>query len=407
VEISTKQQSSKLGLKAERYLSEVSSEEASTAIGYRTHLNNFSYFVRKNYHYADLDEIIDDFKVGKKDVYFTLADFKNSFGDGRLSSSTIRNRVTVVKNFLEYWDVDISNRKFKLKVRLKKSGKPIKQALDKRDIREILLACEEPRLKTYVMLLASTGMRAKEALSLRRKDLDLKSRPATAHLRSENTKTNQDRIVYLTSEVVKQIELWEEYKYRGRNVVYPHADNGKARVIKFKPTSNPDDMIFAVAQYKHKSTNKEQIYTYLNRSFRQILKRVGKYDLEVNKRRATLTFHSFRRFAKTAFSNAGYEAFGEEFIGHAGSTYYRNKTKEAVEIFGKIEPYLTFLDVTQLEARGADMQTLLEQERDKSTSLQEQILIMARAIAAPDEEGKRKELEKLARIGFLKTQKVD
>src|SRR5256885_8910566 len=104
-----------LGQRAERYLAEVASEEPSTAIGYRTHLNNFTNFVRKNYQYPDLDQIIDDFKNRKIDVYFALADFKNSLGDS-LSPSTLRNRVIVVKNFLEYWDVDISNRKFKLKV---------------------------------------------------------------------------------------------------------------------------------------------------------------------------------------------------------------------------------------------------------------------------------------------------
>ena len=39
-------------------------------------------------------------------------------------------------------------------------------------------------------------------------------------------------------------------------------------------------------------------------------------------------------------------------------------------------------------------------------TLQDQMQIMARAMAAPDDEKKRKELEKLARMGFLKTQKV-
>jgi integrase len=54
-----------------------------------------------------------------------------------------------------------------------------KEALSKEDIIDISNACSNIRLKTYVMLLAATGMRATEALSIRIKDLDLRSNPAT------------------------------------------------------------------------------------------------------------------------------------------------------------------------------------------------------------------------------------
>src|SRR3954470_16161818 len=65
----------------------------------------------------------------------------------------------------------------------------------------------------------------------------------------------------------------------------------------------------------------------------------------------------------------------EWFIGHSGSTHYRKKESEKVEIFHKIEPYITFLNVYQLERQGADIQSKIEEleflnqsfrERDKS-----------------------------------------
>lgn len=34
---------------------------------------------------------------------------------------------------------------------------------------------------------------------------------------------------------------------------------------------------------------------------------------------------------------------------------------EKAELFKKIEPYLTFLDIQQLERKGADMQTKIEE----------------------------------------------
>jgi integrase len=58
-------------------------------------------------------------------------------------------------------------RKFKLKVRYPKTISRHKEAIDKTDIIKIVNGCSDLRLKTYVMLLASTGLRATEALSIR------------------------------------------------------------------------------------------------------------------------------------------------------------------------------------------------------------------------------------------------
>ncbi|MFZ0512140.1 MAG: hypothetical protein WAM14_11085 [Candidatus Nitrosopolaris sp.] len=48
-------------------------------------------------------------------------------------------------------------------------------------------------------------------------------------------------------------------------------------------------------------------------------------------------------------------------IGHSGSTYWTKKDSEKAEIFRKIEPYLTFLNVQQLERQGTDIQTKVEE----------------------------------------------
>jgi integrase len=95
-----------------------------------------------------------------------------------------------VKNFLEYHDIGISPRRFKLKVKLPKTIRKNKEALSKEDIVEILNAASDIRIKTYVMLLAATGMRAGEALSIRIKDLDLESGHSRLFVRGENYFSN-------------------------------------------------------------------------------------------------------------------------------------------------------------------------------------------------------------------------
>ena len=74
-------------------------------------------------------------------------------------------RIVIAKKFLKYYDVDISPRKFKLKVKMPKVIRQNKEALSKQDVIEILNACSDIKLKTYAMLLAATEMRATEALS--------------------------------------------------------------------------------------------------------------------------------------------------------------------------------------------------------------------------------------------------
>jgi integrase len=99
-----------------------------------------------------------------------------------ISTLTLKQRVVAVKNFLEYHDVDMSPGKFKLKLKLPKVIRKSKETLSKEYIIDILNACSDIRLKTYVMLLTGSGMRATEALSIRIKDLDLTCGPAKENL---------------------------------------------------------------------------------------------------------------------------------------------------------------------------------------------------------------------------------
>jgi hypothetical protein len=87
--------------------------------------------------------------------------------------------------------------------------------------------------------------------------------------------------------------------------------------------------------------------------------------------RRKITLHSFRRFVKTTISYLGYSDYSEWFIGHTGSTYWRKKDNEKAEIFQKVEPYLTFLNIQQLNRQGADLETKIEELQDINQVLRE------------------------------------
>jgi hypothetical protein len=124
------------------------------------------------------------------------------------------------------------------------------------------------------------------------------------------------------------------------------------------------------------------LYDDLLKSFQRMLDRMGKGVREDgNERRRQITPHSFRRFVKTTISDLGYADYSEYFIGHSGSTYWRKKESEKAEIFRKIEPYLTFLTVHQLERQGADIQTKVDELEQLNQSMRDRDKMKDDAIA--------------------------
>jgi integrase len=362
----------------QKYIRSVSIRNEKTAIQYLSRLLIFETFIIKEYR-INTDILIQKLKSNKEyDLYDVLNDYcvflKNNYDIG---SVTFRDKIITVKNFLEYNDIDINQKKFKLKVRFPKTVFRYKEAIDKEDILKILNGCSDLRLKTYVMLLASTGLRATEALSIRLKDLNTNTigsnnnnSPAKLIIRGEYTKIKVDRYVFLTREVQNQIKIWLDFKYRKRRICYKDRETGNTITEYRTPEKKQNELIFSLNQTD--KPRPEILYVSLATTFAKTLDRIGMGTREDgNEIRREITLHSFRRFVKTTISDLGYSDYSEWFIGHAGSTYWRKKDNEKGEIFKKIEPYLTFLNIQQLNRQGADLETKIEELQDINQVLRE------------------------------------
>jgi integrase len=383
-----------------KYISEISSMSKSTAYEYSKRLSYFEAFVLAEYR-TSVDNIIRKINNGTYDPYNVLSSYRAFLQDkGSISAITMKQQVITIKNFLEYSDVDISPRKFKLKVKLPKAPRKNKRALSKEDIAEILNACSDIKLKTYVMFLASTGCRAVEALSIRAIDLDDKSSPARILIRGEYAKTKVERTIFLTDEMTKQLRQWVEFKHRTRRVCQKDRLTGKTLTEYRTLTPDPYALIFAVRQ-DIADPDPRNLYTNLRIDFAKTLDRIGKGSREDNKRRRKITLHSFRRFVKSTISDLGFGHYSEDFIGHDGSTYYRKTVREKAEIFTKIEPYLTFLDFATPERKGADTNTRIEELESINQILRQKDSMNTDAIATLSDQ-----LDKVMQeIEILKKQK--
>ena len=111
-------------------------------------LKDFLYFNMVQYNdNINLDRFVEGLREGKFDIYETLSDYCIYLQNSKIHTSTLKQRVVTAKNFLEFHDIDISPRKFKLKIRLPKNVKRNKEAIDKNDIVNILNGCSDIKIK--------------------------------------------------------------------------------------------------------------------------------------------------------------------------------------------------------------------------------------------------------------------
>src|SRR5439155_3332557 len=146
------------------------------------HFDNF--MSPKNY---SIESVLTALAEGQLNVYELLDSFISS-QMSKLSPRTTRLNLAVMKSYFGYHDIDIIPSRFQKKVTVPKIHKEKEQPIDASDIRKILLKCNNRRLKTYALILASGGMRAVEALAIRIRDIDYSVSPTKIHIRKEYAK---------------------------------------------------------------------------------------------------------------------------------------------------------------------------------------------------------------------------
>jgi integrase len=344
--------------KVKQFLNSKGRNSEKTRDIYGTALYHFQTFVSiSDYKQHNIETILVPIENKEIDVYYLLDDFVNYLSERqdaynsntKLSDGTKRLYVVGVRSYLEYHDIEISSKKFRNKVTVPKKHRRRKQALTAEFIRTILLACNNTRLKVFILVLASSGMRANEALSLRNSDIDFSQSPTKIHIIAENTKTKQARDIYISDEASKELKKFIESKYAQKDYM-----------------KYPNHLVFSI---KTDSADPIIIYRTLHNYFTSLLKKV---ELDKRRRgegiqRREISFHSFRDFVKSKVAIKTNSDFSEWILGHSGSTYWNIPEEEIRELYLKCMKYLTFLDYPTVEAVGKDFESKLE-ERDKEIS---------------------------------------
>ena len=351
--------------KVSEFLDSYEMNSGSTKKIYRIGLAHFETFLHIQYRGKHtLTTILEALIAKEIDVYSLLNQFIQDMiklnGERKLSYSSINNYLASVRSYLQNYDIEISTWRFKHKVRIPKTPKSEEEPIDASDIRKILKATNNRRLKAYLLVLASSGLRATEAITLRIKDLDFDSRPTRIHVRPEFAKTRVERFVYISNEATEAVKQWIDFKYRKRDY------ESKLRV------KSPGDIVFTI---KSTPIRPEGVYVKIFVEFNRILRTIGLDERKDGMKRRKITLHSFRRFVYTTISDQVGKNYAEHWLGHAKSEYHVKKEAEKRNIYAEqCMKYLTFLDFEGLMVTGKNIEAKLEEKDREIAYLREKDL---------------------------------
>ena len=373
--------------KVNAFLDSIKRNSVLTSKGYKTALAYFQEFLSNRYHRNyTIENILPSLLDDKMDVYRILEEFITFMHkEKKISAVSINQYLRGIRSYLAYYDVYIIPNKFRHKVKVPKIFREEEQALDAKDIREILLNCHNRRLKAYLLVLASGGLRATEACAIRLCDIDFSVNPTKIHVRKEYTKTRIARDIYISDEATKYLKDWIDYKYNNRNNNSNTVDNNRStdynNRIDYNKKKKSEYLVFQVQIHNQKVTP-QSIYAKLMGQFQQLLSVAGFSERKEGMKRRKITLHSFRRFVKTTLSDCTGKEYSEWFLGHAKSSYYVSKQEIRAATYNeKCMKYLTFLDYSTLEATGKNIEAKLSEKEKEIQLLRQRDSVNTDAIA--------------------------
>ena len=349
------------------FLSSILRNSLKSKYAYECALAHFQRFLVASHKEYNIETILGPVYRNEINVYTLLDEFVSYLLNinQNLSPNSINLYVAAIRSYLAYYDIDVVPSKFKRKVKMPKAYREDAEAIDISDIRRILLSCNNRRLKTYLLVLATGGMRATECLAIRIKDIDFLVKPTKIHIRKEYAKTRTGRDIYISDETTLYLKQWIQWKY-------DNTDRPRKR--------DENDLVFTV----YSTVDLMLLYDKILREFQKLLAIVGLDERKENvQRRIKITLHSFRRFVKTVISDQVNQDYSEWFLGHSKSPYYTKKEHDRRQIYAtKCMKYITFLDYSILEATGKNIESKLSEKEQEIQTLRQKDVMNTDAISA-------------------------
>jgi len=283
-----------------------------------------------------------------------------------------RQTFNCVTGFFSYYgrELSVKDEKF-IRRRLPKGNvRTIEKDLDIDTIRTILQHVDT-KGRALILLLASSGLRINEALTLPLEDVDLEARPAVITIRGENAKNGDNRITFMSAEATQAVKEW--LKVRPDYIrAAANKNNGLVKSGRGNLKSGEDDGRLFPFSDQNASTIWDNAIT-----------KAGLFSRDKSTNRKQLHYHQFRKFFISQLALIVSKEIPETLAGHEGyltDAYRRYTKKQLAEEYLKGEHLLTIQapkELLEMESEfKAEMAThskILEKLVQKNIALEEEL----------------------------------
>jgi integrase len=227
-----------------------------------------------------------------------------------------------------------------------------KTLITSENIKTLIYAAKDLKLKTVITVLGSTGMRISELLRLKYKyvtwewtktenDIDV---PPYISIPAHITKTRRSRKAYLTNESVQCLMSWLDYKYRDRRYYKKPSDISESYIFRMHhdTPSTPEQV---EEMEKDMNLNYRSMYFYLQKDFKKLVEQEGLGEKFRNNNHS-VSIHSLRHYVITTVEEltnvtSAYFWAGKRQVGYI----FNDKDPQAIlDLYKTVESRLTFLN---------------------------------------------------------------
>lgn len=249
------------------------------------------------------------------------------------TSQTIRLYFSMIKNYLRVaHGIKLTTEDIKDFVRFPKKVKERRVPITLSTLKLVFGKCDPERRALYYVLISS-GMRLGEGLSLKKENFSFDENPIRVRLRATDTKTQESRESFISSEAYERLKPILSRKNDGEYLFHDY-----------------DNIYSAV---------KNEV-----RYFTRLREKLGLSEKYPDSRRYLFSIHSMRAYFHTKASQRHGTEYANALDGHTGylEQYHRLTDKEKGDKYLQLEPDL-LIESTQSEANKTKDQIISSLEK--------------------------------------------
>ena len=285
------------------------------------------------------EKLVDKYLKAKRNYSEDMAGFVVSLQTRPPLSA--RQTFTFAKGFFDYYDFTLPSKDLKfIRHKLPKGNvRTIDKDMDTETVR-VILQHLDAKGRALILVLASSGLRINEALTVTLDDIDFKSTPTCITIRGENSKTGDNRITFMSHEATQAVNEWlkvrTDYIKSSQN-----RNNGLVKTGRGKARADEDDGRL----FPFSDQNASALWD-------NALVNAGLLSRDKSTNRKQLHYHQFRKFFISQLSLIVSKEIGEMLAGHAGyltGAYRRYTKKQLAEEYLKGQHLLTIQTPKELQ----------------------------------------------------------